>query len=426
MINALSSIQLGAKFVAPANTEKEIEADKWASGFQKLVYRKATSTNVQHVAVQANYFEVNFASSLDLRSYRTQLDQINSKDIVKRGLRRALIKALLEQHSPSGIWVPATGEPTFFTRTGFFTSMWPAVGRWRTKIPPNVDHDDLIDLRVTFNGVNPKIRVIRGVGARDAGLTTFMPTDAKGVSGMSTSVYNYMSNKYPILRFDPQSCCLNLGAVGDQSKFGFSVQHQFLEAIPRYLHQPTLAFKDADLNLSGQSKNKSSCMLKSKDRIFKFVITGTKISRLHIIRLDHNHNAPAEKVAKFARDLKSKIAGYGITFEKYATISDAVFSENRGQVSTHLTAALTNLIRRNDNKRPILLLIVCFGFFLFGFASLVSGSLPSFIVRIRMSGECCCCVVQEMSRGVDLLGSEFRFEPFLQIAVRLDGITVDS
>ncbi|KAJ8065320.1 hypothetical protein OCU04_006010 [Sclerotinia nivalis] len=61
--------------------------------------------NVQHVAVQANYFKVNFASSPDLRRYRIQLDQINSKDIVKRELRRALIKALLEQHPPSGIWV---------------------------------------------------------------------------------------------------------------------------------------------------------------------------------------------------------------------------------------------------------------------------------------------------------------------------------
>ncbi|KAJ8065321.1 hypothetical protein OCU04_006011 [Sclerotinia nivalis] len=89
--------------------------------------------------------------------------------------------------------------------------------RWWTKIPPAVDQDDLIGLRVTFNGddVNSKTRVIRGVGQGGVRLTTFTPMDAKGVSGTSTNICDHMVNKYPMLRFNPQACCLNLGAVSD-------------------------------------------------------------------------------------------------------------------------------------------------------------------------------------------------------------------
>ncbi|KAF7879476.1 hypothetical protein EAF04_000672 [Stromatinia cepivora] len=556
------SIQRGATFVAPAKTEKEVEADKWANGFQKLVHRAATSTNVQHVAVQANYFKVNFASNLDLRRYRIQLDQINSKDIVKRELRRALIKALLEQHPPSGIWVsdyfeyivsvgklypacsdsagtitnvlhhrpgrngtwvamqssiiyegsfqrnalqahvasntssfvpdaelrmmniiswfningyngqnvalfdgfrvgkrfypavggvfpsrqvPKVGKPKFLIKTGFFTSMRPAVGsvllnvntatsaffppgilhdwimrRWQTDTPPAVDQDDLIGLRVTFNGdgVNPKTRVIRGVGRRGASLITFTPMAANGFSGTSTNVYDHMVNKYPTLRFNRRACCLNLGAVSDPkwypadnlrilqgqifkkqlpdelgsemrkmaenepednkrlilqgalaslgisattsplSQFGFSVQDQFLEVVPKYLRQPILAFKNEDFNISEQSKNKSSWMLRNNDRIFNFANTGTVNFNLHIIRLNLEDNAPFEKVVKFAQDLKSKIEGYGIIFENGGRIYNAGFSQNRTVLGTHLTAALTDLTAGDGNRKPKLLLIV--------------------------------------------------------------------
>ncbi|KAI9646022.1 hypothetical protein NHQ30_005460 [Ciborinia camelliae] len=105
------SMKQGEPYVPPAKTEKQVEEEKWAGGFQELVHRQSTSTTIQSqgqdsVAVQANYFKVNFDSrNLDLRRYRIDLDQINSKDVIKRELRRALIKALLEQNPPSGTWV---------------------------------------------------------------------------------------------------------------------------------------------------------------------------------------------------------------------------------------------------------------------------------------------------------------------------------
>ncbi|EDO04775.1 predicted protein [Sclerotinia sclerotiorum 1980 UF-70] len=168
-----------------AKTKKEVEAAKWAGGFQKLVHREASSINVQRVAVQANYFKIS-----------NPLDQINSKDIIKRELRRSLIKALLEQHSLSAIRVSDYFEYIVFVGN-FYPVSSDSVGtvtnvlhyrpgqnetwRWRTEIPPNADQEDLIGLRVTFNanGINPKTRVIRGVGARDARLTTFRPKESQ-------------------------------------------------------------------------------------------------------------------------------------------------------------------------------------------------------------------------------------------------------
>ncbi|TGO18599.1 hypothetical protein BPAE_0378g00050 [Botrytis paeoniae] len=62
------SVQQVANFTPPAKTEKEVEAEM------------------------------------------IQLDQINSKDVVKRELRRPLIKELLQQNPPPGIWVSDYSE----------------------------------------------------------------------------------------------------------------------------------------------------------------------------------------------------------------------------------------------------------------------------------------------------------------------------
>ncbi|KAF5873532.1 putative piwi-domain-containing protein [Botrytis fragariae] len=110
------SVRLVANFTPPAKTEKEVEEEKRAGGFQQLVHRRTTPANVEARdvnlpdPVQANYFKVTFKSYLDLRRYRIQLDQINSKDVVKRELRRTLIKGLLQQNPPPGIWVSDYSE----------------------------------------------------------------------------------------------------------------------------------------------------------------------------------------------------------------------------------------------------------------------------------------------------------------------------
>ncbi|TGO65639.1 hypothetical protein BELL_1003g00030 [Botrytis elliptica] len=108
------SIKLVADFIPPAKTAKEVEEDKRASGFQKLVHRQATAvenTGAHLPApVQSNYFKVTFNSDLDLRRYRIHLDKIDGKNVVKRELRRTLIKELLLRVPPSGIWVSDYSE----------------------------------------------------------------------------------------------------------------------------------------------------------------------------------------------------------------------------------------------------------------------------------------------------------------------------
>ncbi|APA10292.1 hypothetical protein sscle_06g050620 [Sclerotinia sclerotiorum 1980 UF-70] len=82
---------------------------------------------------------------------------------------------------------PAVGSVLLNVNTSTSTFFPPSIlddwviRRWRTEIPPNADQEDLIGLRVTFNanGINPKTRVIRGVGARDARLTTFRPKESQ-------------------------------------------------------------------------------------------------------------------------------------------------------------------------------------------------------------------------------------------------------
>ncbi|TEY53574.1 hypothetical protein BOTCAL_0244g00010 [Botryotinia calthae] len=359
----VSGVKQVTDFIPPAKTEKQIEEEKRADGFQQLVYRRTTPVNVENRSipdpVQANYFKVTFDSNVDLRRYKIKLDQINSRDVVKRELRRTLIKELLEKNPPAGIWVsdyceyiisvgklyeafadvsgatievlhdrpgrdqslvpmrsliiyegpfqanalnthvssinssfvpdaelrkmniiswlringyntqnaaifdgfcarnrfypavgdvipyhqvPLHGDPIFLIRTGFYTSMRPAIGsvllnvntvtsaffpvgilsswiklRWEQTVPPVSEQNDLIGLRVNFigEGMSPKIRVIRDISARDVGHTSFTPTDANGSPGQTISVYNHMRNKYLLLRFSPAACCVNMGTAKD-------------------------------------------------------------------------------------------------------------------------------------------------------------------------------------------------------------------
>ncbi|TGO52412.1 hypothetical protein BOTNAR_0325g00050 [Botryotinia narcissicola] len=108
------SVELIANFVPPAMTAKEVKEENRASGFQKLVHRQATAVEDRGAnlpaPVQANYSKVTFNSDFDLRRYRIHLDKINLKDVVKHELRRTLIKELLLQNPPSGIWVSDYSE----------------------------------------------------------------------------------------------------------------------------------------------------------------------------------------------------------------------------------------------------------------------------------------------------------------------------
>lgn len=108
------SIKVVANFIPPAKTAKEVEEENRASGFQKLVHRQATAVEGRGAnllaPVQANYFRVTFNSNLDLRRYRIHLDKIYDKKVVKRELRHTLIKELLQQVPPSGIWVSDYSE----------------------------------------------------------------------------------------------------------------------------------------------------------------------------------------------------------------------------------------------------------------------------------------------------------------------------
>ncbi|KAF7897184.1 hypothetical protein EAF00_005412 [Botryotinia globosa] len=561
------SVELVANFIPPAKTAKEVEEENRASGFQKLVHRQATAVEDRganlSTPVQANYFRVTFNSDLDLRRYRIHLDKINLKDVVKRELRRTLIKELLLQNPPSGIWVsdyseyivsvgklypdltdapgatvevlhhrpgrdqtwvsmrsfiiyegpfqrsaldthlsssnssfvpdadlrmlniiswfringynpqnvpifdgfrvgnrfyPSVGgvipshtvplrrTPVFLIRTGFYTSMRPAIGsvllnvntvtsaffppevlstwirlRWEQEIPPVNEQNDLIGLRVTFNGdgANPKTRVIRDVHNLNVGQVTFTPTDANGAPGQITSVYNHMRNKYHLLRFNASTCCLNMGTVTDPrwypadnlrivagqifkkqlsedlgsqmikiaqnkpennkrlilrgallslgipattgsfSQFGLSINHEFEEVIPRYLRQPTLVFKGgSQFNISTQEKNKSSWMLKNNNRIFQFANTANSISSLNIILLDSGKNVSQDQVRKFAQDLSRKIGDYGVTFTGRENISNATSSPNRMTFCFRLDAALAILRSQNGGRNPRLLLVV--------------------------------------------------------------------
>ncbi|KAF7949123.1 hypothetical protein EAE96_008292 [Botrytis aclada] len=563
------SVEQVANFIPPAKTEKEVEEEKRAGGFQKLVIRRATAANVGDgdanlpEPVQANYFRVTFKSALDLRRYRIQLDQINSKDVVKRELRRALIKDLLQQNRPPGTWVsdyseyivsvgklysefadapgatvevlhhrpgrdqswvpmrslivyespfqrdalhrhvtsidstfvpdadlrmlnimswfmingyrsqnapyfdgfrvgnrfyptvggvipfnqvPLVGDPIFLIRTGFYTSMRPAIGsvllnvntvtsaffppeilstwirlRWGQEIPPDNEKNHLIGLRVTFSGdvTSPKTRVIRDVSSLDVSQETFTPENADGTPGQATSVYDHMRNKYHLLRFSPNTCCLNMGTrthpkwypadnlrivagqifkkqlpeimgslmidiaqnlpetnkrlilngalpslgipatTGSFSQFGLSINNEFVEVVPRYLRQPILEFNGgSQFVISKQPINKSSWMLRDNNRIFKFAESGKSIPNLHIIRLDHTDNADKAAVQKFARDLRDKIRGYGISLKGNASISDAAYSPNRLPFCFALNAALEAIRSRNGSINPRLLLVV--------------------------------------------------------------------
>ncbi|KAF7881056.1 uncharacterized protein EAF02_006947 [Botrytis sinoallii] len=544
------SIKLVADFIPPAKTAKEVEEDKRASGFQKLVHRQATAvenTGAHLPApVQSNYFKVTFNSDLDLRRYRIHLDKIDKKNVVKRELRRTLIEELLLQVPPSGIWVsdyseyivsvgklydkltdvpgatveithhrhgrdqiwvpmhslivyegpfqrdalnthvsssgstfvpdadlrmlniiswfringyasphaplfdgfrvPLDGDAKFLIRTGFYTSMRPAVGSvllnvntvtsaffppvilstwirlfWQQEIPPVNERSSLIGLRVTFvgDGANPKTRVIRDVNGSDVSQVTFAPRDANGTPGQVTSVYDHMRNKYRLLRFNSSVCCLNMGTATDErwypadnlrivavqifkkilpddlgslmikiaqcepesnkrlilngalpslgipattssfSQFGLSINHEFVEVVPKYLRQPILEFGGgSQFHISTQPNNKSSWMLKDNYRIFRFADTGNSISNLHIIRLRSNDNASVEQVRNFARDLEWKIGNYGVTLTGSASISDAAFSPNSRLFCDRLDVALATLCSRNGNRNPRLLLVV--------------------------------------------------------------------
>ncbi|TGO35544.1 hypothetical protein BHYA_0154g00060 [Botrytis hyacinthi] len=542
------SVKLVANFIPPEKTAKEVEEENRASGFQKLVHRQATA--VENIGanlpapVQANYFKVTFNSDFDLRRYRIHLDKINLKDFVKRELRRTLVKELLQQVPPSGIWVsdyseyivsfgklypdltdapgatvevlhqrpgrnqtwvpmrsliiyegpfqrsaldshlsssnssfvpdadlrmlniiswsringynpqngpifdgfrvgnrfypsvggvipshtvPLKGDPIFLIRTGFYTSMRPAIGsvllnvntvtsaffppevlstwiilRWEQEIPPFNEQNDLIGLRVTFSGdgANPKTRVIRDVHTLNVNQVTFTPTDANGAPGQMTSVYNHMRSKYHLLRFNPSTCCLNMGTATDPkwypadnlrivagqifkkqlperlgsqiikiaqnepennkrlilrgalpslgipattgsfSQFGLSIHGEFVEVVPKYL------------------RNKSSWMLKNNNRIFQFANTGNSISNLNIILLNTDDNASKDQVRKFAQDLKRKIGDYGVTITGSESISNAAFSRNRVNFCTALDAALGVLRSKNRGRNPRLLLVV--------------------------------------------------------------------
>ncbi|TGO08682.1 hypothetical protein BTUL_0196g00060 [Botrytis tulipae] len=524
------SVELVANFVPPAKTAKEVEEENRKSGFQKLVHRQVTAVEDRGAdlpaPVQANYFKVTFSSNLDLRRYRIHLDKINLKDVIKRELRRTLIKELLLQNPPSGIWVsdyseyivsvgklypdltdapgatvevlhhrpgrdqtwvpmrsfiiyegpfqrsaldthlssinssfvpdadlrmlniiswfringynpqngpifdgfrvgnkfyPSVGgvipfhtvplrrTPIFLIRAGFYTSMRPAIGsvllnvntvtsaffppevlstwirlRWEQEIPPVNEQNDLIGLRVTFSGdgANPKMRVIRDVHNLNVDQVTFTPKDADGAPGQITSVYNHMRNKYHLLRFNPSTCCLNMGTATDPkwypadnlrivagqifkkqlsdhlgsqmikiaqnepennkrlilrgallslgipattgsfSQFGLSINHEFEEVVPRYLCQPTL------------------------------------ISNLNIILLNTGNNASEDQVRKFAQDLGRKIRDYGVTFTGRENISNASFSRIRVTFCNELNAALAVLRSENRGRNPRLLLVV--------------------------------------------------------------------
>ncbi|TGO52411.1 hypothetical protein BOTNAR_0325g00040 [Botryotinia narcissicola] len=253
--------------------------------------------------------------------------------------------------------------------------------RWEQENPPVNEQNDLIGFRVTFSGdgANPKTRVI----------LTFTPTDANGAPGQITSVYNHMRNKYHLLRFNPSTCCLNMGTVTDPkwypadnlrivagqifkkqlsenlgsqmikiaqnepennkrlilrgallslgipattgsfSQFGLSINHEFEEVVPRYLRQSTL-----------------------------FAETGNSISSLNIILLNTGNNVSQDEVRKFAQDLSRKIGDYGVTFTGPENISNATFSRNGVSFCTRLNAALAILSSNNGGRNPRLLLVV--------------------------------------------------------------------
>ncbi|TGO47378.1 hypothetical protein BCON_0280g00050 [Botryotinia convoluta] len=335
------------------------------SSYQQLVHRRTTPVNVEDRdanlpdPVQANYFKVTFNSDLDLRRYKIKLDQINSKDVIKRATVEVLhhrlgrdqtlvpmrsliiyegpfqrdaldthvslsnstfvpdadlrmlniiswfrINGYNPQNAPffdgfrvgnrfyptvGGVipsrQVPSDGDPIFLIRTGFYTSMRPAIGsvllnvntvtsaffppeilsawiwlRWQQEIPPVNEQNNLVGLRVTFSGdgPSPKTRVIRDVSSLNVSQVNFTPPDADGTPGQVTSVYDHMRNK----------------------------------------------------------------------------------------------------VEKFAQDLRKKIRDYGVTFTGNESISDAAFSPNRLPFCIGLDAALTALRARNGSRNPRLLLVV--------------------------------------------------------------------
>ncbi|KAM0178925.1 hypothetical protein ACHAPC_000968 [Botrytis cinerea] len=83
-----SGVKQVTDFIPLAKTGKEVEEESRASGSQQQVHRHATTDNVEDRnmpdPVQVNYFKVIFDSNVDLRRYKIKLDQINSKDVVKR------------------------------------------------------------------------------------------------------------------------------------------------------------------------------------------------------------------------------------------------------------------------------------------------------------------------------------------------------
>ncbi|KAF7901748.1 uncharacterized protein EAF01_007047 [Botrytis porri] len=266
--------------------------------------------------------------------------------------------------------IPSAHETIFLIRTGFFTSMRPAIGsvllnvntvtsaffppeilstwiklRWEQEIPPVNEQTDLIGLRVTFSGDGPisKTRVIRDVNSLNISQVNFTPKNADGTPGQVTSVFDHMRNSKLTLLV----------------QFGLSINNEFEEVVPRYLRQPILEFKGGSLfEISMQPMNRSSWMLKDNGRIFRFADTGNSISNLHIIRLDVPKKARADQVTKFARDLRRKIGDYGVAFTGNEIIFDAAFSRDRSNFCVGLNAALAALRSRNGNRYPRLLLVV--------------------------------------------------------------------
>lgn len=107
-----SGVKQVTDFIPSAKTEKEVEGESRASGFQQLVHRRATTVTVEDRnipdPVQANYFKVTFDSMLIFKD--TRLNSIKS------------IQKTLSSVSFDVLWSKSYSKRTLFQGCGFRTT----------------------------------------------------------------------------------------------------------------------------------------------------------------------------------------------------------------------------------------------------------------------------------------------------------------